>query len=250
MDWIPAVPLSWGPGPVRPVTLRRHLSMALPLSKSRRVLCRQLRSSTLLCSMPFVPEPRRHAAGRKSIGYRIVIGCHVLRAEVDRRDAVHDLGGELRRIHVGRLQLRTSTRCRPARSSGAAPSARAASDPCAARGCRAGRAPPCSGRTRSGSLRRCAKRARRWPSGRSRCRRRPPIELVARPTWTPFSAPAVPPPPPPPPPALRLSAARLMPPLEPGALVVSIERCGRPARVVRVVDTRFQTDAVGRPAPP
>jgi len=24
------------PGPVRPVTLRRHLSMALPLSKSRR----------------------------------------------------------------------------------------------------------------------------------------------------------------------------------------------------------------------
>src|SRR5262245_13215337 len=35
VDWIPAVPPSWGPRPVRPVTLRRHLSMALPLSESR-----------------------------------------------------------------------------------------------------------------------------------------------------------------------------------------------------------------------
>jgi hypothetical protein len=38
-DWISAVPLSWGPnqdGPGRPVTLRRHLSTALPLSKSLR----------------------------------------------------------------------------------------------------------------------------------------------------------------------------------------------------------------------
>jgi hypothetical protein len=26
-DWIPAVPLSWGSKPVRPVTLRRHLSI-------------------------------------------------------------------------------------------------------------------------------------------------------------------------------------------------------------------------------
>src|SRR5207249_3956772 len=35
VDWIPAVPPSWDPrGPVRPVTLRRHLSMALPLSES------------------------------------------------------------------------------------------------------------------------------------------------------------------------------------------------------------------------
>ena len=30
-----AVPLSWGSSPVRPETLRRHLSVVLPLSKSR-----------------------------------------------------------------------------------------------------------------------------------------------------------------------------------------------------------------------
>src|SRR5215471_18606065 len=36
VGWISAVPPSWGLRPVRPVTLRRHLSMALPLSKSRR----------------------------------------------------------------------------------------------------------------------------------------------------------------------------------------------------------------------
>jgi len=34
-DWIPAVPLSWGLSPCRPVTLRRHLSVVLPLSESR-----------------------------------------------------------------------------------------------------------------------------------------------------------------------------------------------------------------------
>jgi hypothetical protein len=28
--WISAIPLSWGPQDVRPVTLRRHLSMTLP----------------------------------------------------------------------------------------------------------------------------------------------------------------------------------------------------------------------------
>ena len=35
-DWISAVPLSWGAAqaPVRPVTLRRHLSVGLPLSES------------------------------------------------------------------------------------------------------------------------------------------------------------------------------------------------------------------------
>ena len=38
MDWISAVPLSSGVScelPLRPVTLRRHLSMGMPLSKSR-----------------------------------------------------------------------------------------------------------------------------------------------------------------------------------------------------------------------
>ncbi|TMQ61657.1 MAG: hypothetical protein E6K78_12555 [Candidatus Eisenbacteria bacterium] len=53
--------------------------------------------------------------------------------------------------------------------------------------------------------------------------------LVARPTPRPWRPPAPPPPvpppppPPPPPPTLRLSEATLMPPLEPGLLVVSLE---------------------------
>ena len=33
--WIPAVPPSWGLVPFRPVTLRHHLSVVLPLSESR-----------------------------------------------------------------------------------------------------------------------------------------------------------------------------------------------------------------------
>ncbi len=37
-DWIPAVPLSWGAMPFRPVTLRHHLSVVLPLSESVRAI--------------------------------------------------------------------------------------------------------------------------------------------------------------------------------------------------------------------
>src|SRR5262249_24425282 len=68
------------------------------------------------------------------------------------------------------------------------------------------------------------------------------IELTARPTptppipppppppapvpWPPAPPPPVPPPPPPPPPppTLRLSEATLMPPLDPGVLLVNIAR--------------------------
>src|SRR5207342_3948208 len=32
-------------------------------------------------------------------------GRHFLRAEVERLDAIHDLRGKVRRIHVGRMQL-------------------------------------------------------------------------------------------------------------------------------------------------
>src|SRR4029453_13462549 len=59
----------------------------------------------------------------------------------------------------------------------------------------------------------------------------PPIEaivLVALPTPRPWSPPAppppVPPPPPPPPPPVRLREETLMPPLEPGLLLVKRER--------------------------
>ncbi|PYS33872.1 MAG: hypothetical protein DMG14_30815 [Acidobacteria bacterium] len=73
------------------------------------------------------------------------------------------------------------------------------------------------------------------------------IELVARPTPTPWNPPPLPPAPPlplpptpppplppppappPPPPTLRFSEATLMPPLDPGVLLVNVERDdGRP----------------------
>ena len=60
-------------GPVRPVTLRRHLSMTLPFSKSRSTY--RIRFSAfpkLLASCQFRFGRRHHAAGRKSIGYTIV----------------------------------------------------------------------------------------------------------------------------------------------------------------------------------
>src|SRR6266851_8696709 len=61
------------PRPIRPVTLRRHLSVALPLSKSRRIqLIRFAASPNLLAFAPFRFGRRLHAAGRKSIGYTIV----------------------------------------------------------------------------------------------------------------------------------------------------------------------------------
>jgi len=50
-------------GPGRPVTLRRHLSMALPLSKIALELTDQITFNLL------------HPAGRKSIGYTIVTAC-------------------------------------------------------------------------------------------------------------------------------------------------------------------------------
>jgi hypothetical protein len=42
-DWIPAVPLSWSTRLFRPVTLRRHLSVGLPLSETAHMVasCRR-----------------------------------------------------------------------------------------------------------------------------------------------------------------------------------------------------------------
>src|SRR5713101_2698527 len=93
-------------GPLRPVTLRRHLSMALPLSKSRSNLTDQIRS--------FSKPPggraillRQHASRRGQEVDRVHDrhSLHaLLRTEIDRPDATNDLRGEIRRIHVSRLQ--------------------------------------------------------------------------------------------------------------------------------------------------
>ena len=204
-------------GPVGPETLRRHLSAGLPLSESRfdRVWV-QFPLVTLAC--------RLKPAGRKSIGYRIVIADPLLGPEVERLHALDDLGGQLRRAHVASRAAHTATRCRRARCACAAPSGPFRSDRCAALGCRAGRAPPCGGRTRSGSPRPCARdpavaarvlpprRRRRRP--RSRSSRARPGRLGS--PW----------PPPQPPPRRRASSARFTPPLEPGAWVVIIARSG------------------------
>lgn len=68
-------PAVLGLAPVRPVTLRRHLSMVLPLSKLRRE--GQLKSDLQLSlKPPGHPFVRRlHVAGKKSIGYEIVTAC-------------------------------------------------------------------------------------------------------------------------------------------------------------------------------
>src|SRR5215469_15665402 len=63
-------------GPFRPVTLRGHFSMALPLSKSRQNQpIRFAASRNLLLFVPFRFDHRLQEAGRKSIGYVIVTAC-------------------------------------------------------------------------------------------------------------------------------------------------------------------------------
>jgi hypothetical protein len=101
-------PAVLGLAPVRPVTLRRHLSMVLPLSKLRRGSTDQIRSFSKT-SWPSVPFGLRSPASRRRQKiYRVHNrhGLHAfLRAEIDRLDAVHYLSDEIRRIHVSRLQL-------------------------------------------------------------------------------------------------------------------------------------------------
>src|SRR5215471_3048661 len=71
-------------GPVRPVTLRRHLSMALPLSESRR---HQLIRSIQIFTFPFLLR-RLHPTGRKSIGYVYFRDSHDARfLELNRRQS-------------------------------------------------------------------------------------------------------------------------------------------------------------------
>jgi len=87
-------PAVLGLAPVRPVTLRRHLSMVLPLSKLRRGSTDQTCSfsKTSWSFMPF--HFVRRASRRRQEVYR-VRDCHglhaFLRAEIDRLNAVHYL---------------------------------------------------------------------------------------------------------------------------------------------------------------
>ena len=105
-------------------------------------------------------------------------------------------------------------------------SVRAASGRGAAHDCRGDRATPCSDRRRSGSLRRCgplatARTGRSVRSLGAADRTGDPAEL---------NTPSIPSPPPP---TSRLMSERLMPPLEPGAVVVTIDRSGRPTSLPR-----------------
>src|SRR6266478_989583 len=80
--------------------------MALPLSKSRRNLTDQIRSFS---NPPGVRAiPLRPPASRRRQEVDRVHDRHgrhtILRAEIDRPDATNDLRGEIRRIHVARLQ--------------------------------------------------------------------------------------------------------------------------------------------------
>jgi len=101
-------PAVLGLAPVRPVTLRRHLSMVLPLSKLRRGSTNQICSFSKT-SQPFMPfglRPPASSRRQKINRVRDRYGLYpILRAEIDRLDAIHYLSNEIRRIHVSRLQL-------------------------------------------------------------------------------------------------------------------------------------------------
>src|SRR5262245_18920553 len=84
-----AVPPSLAPpGPIRPVTLRRHLSMALPLSKSRS---HQIRSLEDPPGRPIAALQRPASLRRQEVDWvRDRQGLHaLLGAEVDRLDDAH-----------------------------------------------------------------------------------------------------------------------------------------------------------------
>src|SRR6516165_7400044 len=76
--------------------------MALPLSQSRRKLTQFFQTSCVRV-IPFRPPAsrRRQEVDRVHDGHGRYT---ILRAEIDHADAVNDLRGEIRRIHVGRLQ--------------------------------------------------------------------------------------------------------------------------------------------------
>src|SRR2546426_3114844 len=80
--------------------------MALPLSKSRRNLTDQIRSFSKppgVRAIPLRPPASRRRQEVDRVHDRH--GLHtILRAEIDRPDAANDLRGEIRRIHVSRLQ--------------------------------------------------------------------------------------------------------------------------------------------------
>src|SRR6266566_73188 len=80
--------------------------MALPLSKSRRNLTDQIRSFSKPSGVRAIPL--RPPASRRRQEVDRVHDRHgrytIFRAEIDRPDAANDLRGEIRRIHVSRLQ--------------------------------------------------------------------------------------------------------------------------------------------------
>src|SRR6185437_6131282 len=92
--------------PVRPETLRRHLSMVLPLSKFCRgstFLDSQLHSACWQ-SLPLRPPASRRRQEVNRVHDRH--GLHaILWAKIDCLDAVYYQSDEVRCIHVSRLQL-------------------------------------------------------------------------------------------------------------------------------------------------
>src|SRR5713226_6364215 len=80
--------------------------MALPLSKSRRNLTDQIRSFSKppgVCAIPLRPPASRRRQEVDRVHDRH--GRYtIFRAEIDCPDAANDLRGEIRRIHVSRLQ--------------------------------------------------------------------------------------------------------------------------------------------------
>src|SRR5229473_2056943 len=95
-----------GPPPVRPVTLRRHLSNGFAFVKIASCLTDQIRSFSKppgVRAIPLRPPASRRRQEVDRVHDRH--GRHtIFRAEIDRPDAANDLRGEIRRIHVSRLQ--------------------------------------------------------------------------------------------------------------------------------------------------
>src|SRR6185437_15814342 len=93
--------------PVRPETLRRHLSMVLPLSKFCRGSTVQICNFTKLAGNLCPSASAADLRGRQEVNrVHDRHGLHaILWAEIDCLDAIHYQSDEVRCIHVSRLQL-------------------------------------------------------------------------------------------------------------------------------------------------
>src|SRR5437899_3153320 len=93
------------PRPIRPVTLRRHLSNGFAFVKIASNLTNQIRSLSKppgFCVIPHRPPDSRRRQKVDRLHARH--GRYFLRAEIDRSNPANDLRREIRRIHVSRLQ--------------------------------------------------------------------------------------------------------------------------------------------------